>query len=66
MLRTITGHWGIPFVLVEGNAELTPARLIGHHNPAHVLREDHSADNNAVAFPAAGDVAPALNRLLAG
>ena len=45
MLRAITGNWGIPFVLVEGNAELTPARLIGHHNPARVLREDYSADN---------------------
>ena len=37
--------WGVPFVLVEGNAELTPARLVGHHNPARVLREDYSADN---------------------
>ena len=32
-------------VLVEGNAELTPAKLVGHHNPARVLREDYSADN---------------------
>ena len=45
MLRAITGHWGVPFVLVEGNAELTPARLVGHHNPARVLREDYSSDN---------------------
>ena len=45
LLRAVTGNWGIPFVLVEGNAELTPARLIGHHNPARVLREDYSADN---------------------
>jgi MoxR-like ATPase len=45
MLRAITGHWGVPFVLVEGNAELTPARLVGHHNPARVLKEDYSADN---------------------
>jgi MoxR-like ATPase len=45
MLRAITGHWGVPFVLVEGNAELTPARLVGHHNPARVLREDYSPDN---------------------
>jgi MoxR-like ATPase len=45
MLRAITGHWGVPFVLVEGNAELTPARLVGHHNPARVLREDYSAEN---------------------
>src|SRR5689334_8260165 len=45
MLRAITTNWGIPFVLVEGNAELTPARLVGHHNPARVLREDYSSDN---------------------
>lgn len=45
VLRAITGNWGIPFVLVEGNAELTPARLVGHHNPARVLREDYSQDN---------------------
>jgi MoxR-like ATPase len=45
MLRAITGSWGVPFVLVEGNSELTPARLVGHHNPARVLREDYSPDN---------------------
>jgi MoxR-like ATPase len=32
-------------VFVEGNADLTPAKLTGHHNPARVLREDYSADN---------------------
>jgi hypothetical protein len=32
----------VPLVFVEGNAELTLAKLIGHHNPARVLREDHS------------------------
>ncbi|NMI01132.1 MoxR family ATPase, partial [Pseudonocardia sp. K10HN5] len=45
ILRAITANWGVPFVLVEGNAELTPARLVGHHNPARVLREDYSAEN---------------------
>jgi len=35
----------VPLVFVEGNADLTPSRLIGHHNPARVLREDYSADN---------------------
>jgi MoxR-like ATPase len=45
ILRAITAHWGVPFMLVEGNAELTPARLVGHHNPARVLREDYSDDN---------------------
>ena len=45
MLRAISSNWGVPFFLVEGNGELTPARLLGHHNPARVLREDYSADN---------------------
>ena len=45
MLRAITANWDVPFVLVEGNAELTPARLVGHHNPARVLQEDYSAEN---------------------
>jgi MoxR-like ATPase len=45
ILRAITESWGIPLLFVEGNAELTPAKLIGHHNPARVLREDYSADN---------------------
>ncbi|MFZ3454402.1 AAA family ATPase, partial [Arthrobacter sp. 7Tela_A1] len=45
MLRAITEEWGIPLLFVEGNADLTPAKLVGHHNPARVLREDYSADN---------------------
>lgn len=45
MLKAITAEWGIPLLFVEGNADLTPARLVGHHNPARVLREDYSADN---------------------
>ena len=45
ILRVITNSWGIPLLFVEGNADLTPARLVGHHNPARVLREDYSADN---------------------
>ena len=44
LLRGITAEWGIPLVFVEGNADLTPAKLVGHHNPARVLREDYSAD----------------------
>ncbi|TIH35653.1 AAA family ATPase [Subtercola vilae] len=45
MLKAITSEWGIPLLFVEGNADLTPAKLVGHHNPARVLREDYSADN---------------------
>ncbi len=44
MLKAITAEWGIPLLFVEGNADLTPAKLVGHHNPARVLREDYSAD----------------------
>jgi MoxR-like ATPase len=39
LLRAITAEWGVPLVFVEGNADLTPAKLTGHHNPARVLRE---------------------------
>ncbi len=45
LLRAITAEWGVPLVFVEGNADLTPAKLVGHHNPARVLREDYTADN---------------------
>ena len=45
ILRAITEEWGIPLLFVEGNADLTPAKLVGHHNPARVLREDYSPEN---------------------
>lgn len=45
LLTAITQEWGIPLLFVEGNADLTPAKLVGHHNPARVLREDYSAEN---------------------
>src|ERR1700749_1790505 len=45
LLRAITAEWGIPLVFVEGNADLTPAKLVGHHNPARGLREDYSVGN---------------------
>src|ERR1700745_2215678 len=45
LLRAITAEWGIPLVFVEGNADLTPAKLVGHHNPARVLREDYRPGN---------------------
>lgn len=45
ILRAITSSWGIPLHFVEGNAELTPSKLVGHHNPARVLKEDYSSDN---------------------
>ncbi|GGJ60442.1 AAA family ATPase [Streptomyces brasiliensis] len=45
MLKAITAEWDIPLLFVEGNGDLTPAKLIGHHNPARVLREDYSPEN---------------------
>lgn len=45
MLKAITEEWGIPLFFVEGNADLTPTKLVGHHNPARVLQEDYSTDN---------------------
>jgi MoxR-like ATPase len=45
ILKAITKEWGIPLLFVEGNADLTPSKLVGHHNPSRVLREDYSADN---------------------
>jgi MoxR-like ATPase len=44
LLRAITEAWGIPFLLVEGSGELTPGRLIGHHDPSRVLNEGFTAD----------------------
>lgn len=37
LLRSITRAFGVPFVFVEGNADLTTARLVGHHDPAEAL-----------------------------
>ncbi|MGK0722348.1 AAA family ATPase [Leucobacter sp. W1478] len=45
ILSAITAEWGIPLLFVEGNADLTPAKLVGHHNPSRVLREDYSPEN---------------------
>ena len=37
LLRSIAHNSGRPFAFCEGNAELTPARLVGHFDPAQVL-----------------------------
>lgn len=41
LLRAVAEGLGIGFVFVEGNAELTPARLVGHFDPARVLEEGY-------------------------
>ena len=37
LLRAVAAEQSVPFVLVEGNAELTPGRMVGHFDPAQVL-----------------------------
>jgi magnesium chelatase subunit D len=41
LLRSIAGDLGQAVVFVEGNAELTPARLIGQYDPAQVLADGY-------------------------
>ncbi|SDZ21408.1 gas vesicle protein GvpN [Geodermatophilus africanus] len=45
LLRALADGAGVGLVLVEGNAELTPARLVGHHDASRVLTEDYRAEN---------------------
>jgi MoxR-like ATPase len=44
LLRAIAHELGVGFEFVEGNAELTPARLVGHFDPARVLSEGYDPD----------------------
>lgn len=41
LLRAVAETTGHPMVFVEGNAELTPARLVGHFDPAQVLESGY-------------------------
>src|SRR5277367_5969078 len=43
LLRDIAREAGTDVVFAEGNAELTPARLIGQHDPSQVLTEGYVA-----------------------
>ena len=45
LLRSLADGAGVPLVLVEGNAELTPTRLVGHHAASRVLTEDYRPEN---------------------
>ena len=44
LLRAVATGLGIGFEFVEGNAELTPARLVGHFDPARVLNEGYGPE----------------------
>jgi MoxR-like ATPase len=44
LLRAVARELGVGFEFVEGNAELTPARLVGHFDPARVLSDGYDPD----------------------
>ena len=44
LLRAVAEGLGIGLEFVEGNAELTPARLVGHFDPARVLVDGYDPD----------------------
>ena len=44
MLRAIADTTELDMEFVEGNAELTPARLVGHFDPAQVLEQGYRPD----------------------
>ena len=58
LLRDIARHAGQAMVFAEGNAELTPARLIGQYDPAQVLADGY--------VPAAFTDGPLLRAMRAG
>lgn len=44
LLRALAAGAGVGLVLVEGNAELSPSRLVGSHDPSRVLSEGYLPD----------------------
>ena len=44
VLRALAAALDVPLAVVEGNAELTPARLAGQFDPARVLSEGYTPD----------------------
>ena len=44
ILREVAAAAGTGFVFVEGNAELTPARLAGQFDPSRVLEDGYTSD----------------------
>lgn len=45
ILKEITNQIAIPFFMIEGSAELTPAKLIGAHNPAEVMSSGYTPES---------------------
>lgn len=44
LLRALADEAGVGLVFVEGNAELTPSRLVGYHDPAMVIAGGYRPD----------------------
>jgi MoxR-like ATPase len=44
LLRAVATELGLGFEFVEGNAELTPARLVGHFDPARVMTDGYDPE----------------------
>ncbi len=45
ILRAITEAVGLPLYYVAGSGDLTPSKLIGHFNPAHVMKDTYHPDH---------------------
>ncbi|NIQ39699.1 MAG: AAA domain-containing protein [Proteobacteria bacterium] len=44
VLRRIAQEINIPFYIVEGNIDLTPAKLVGHFNPSKVMEDSYQPE----------------------
>lgn len=44
LLREIAQKARIPFYIVEGNIDLTPAKLVGHFNPSKVMEDSYKPE----------------------
>lgn len=44
ILRTVTRLLGLPMYIIEGNVDLTPAKLVGYFNPGKVLKDSYDPD----------------------
>lgn len=45
LLRVVADEAGLGLAFAEGNAELTPARLVGYHDPAMVLQSGYRPES---------------------
>lgn len=45
LLRLIARETGVPFFMIEGNIDLTPAKLVGYFNPAKVLADSYRPEH---------------------